>query len=95
MRDAGEVLSFADWGVCSSHLVSDGVVRPPAAGVIEAARTTDLATAGSSVLVSDAAFEFRAVTADEVLAQLIATQGVGTHFDMVDTSIQYLAFQVL
>lgn len=95
MSDAGEVLSFADWGVGSSHLVSDGVVRPPAAGVIEAARTTDLATAGSSVLVLDAAFEFRAVTADEVLAQLIASQGVCTHFDMVDTSIQYLAFQVL
>lgn len=95
MSDAGEVLSFADWGVGSSHLVSDGVVRTPAAGVIETARTTDLATAGASVLVSDAAFEFRAVTAEEVQAQLMATQGVGMHVDMVDTSIQDLAFQVL
>ena len=61
VSDAGEVRSLVDWGISSIHLVSDGVVRTPAAGVIEAGRTKATATDGSSVLVSDAAFAYSAL----------------------------------
>jgi hypothetical protein len=59
ISDAGEVRSLTDWGIASINLVSDGVVRTPTAGVTEAGRTTATATDGSTVLVSDAAFEYR------------------------------------
>jgi hypothetical protein len=56
VSDAGEVRSLADWGIASINLVSDGVVRTPAAGVTEAGQTTATSVDGSSVLVADAAF---------------------------------------
>ncbi|PUE06853.1 hypothetical protein B9Z51_13055 [Limnohabitans sp. T6-5] len=58
VSDAGEVHSMNDLGLESIHLISDGVVRTPVAGVTEAGQTTATATDGSSVLVSDAGFAF-------------------------------------
>jgi hypothetical protein len=59
VSDEGEVRSLADWGLTSIQLVSDGVQRTPADGVVEAGRSTATATDGTSVLVADAAFEYR------------------------------------
>jgi hypothetical protein len=58
VSDAGEVRGLLDWGITSINLSSDNIVRTPVAGVTEAGRTTATATDGSSVLVSDAAFEY-------------------------------------
>jgi hypothetical protein len=58
VSDAGEVRSLADLGMASINLVSDGVVRTPAAGVTEAGQTTASSADGSSMLVADAAFAF-------------------------------------
>jgi hypothetical protein len=58
VSDAGEVRSLADWGITEIHLVSDGVQRTPAPGVVEAGRTTATLTDGTHLLVSDAAFEY-------------------------------------
>jgi hypothetical protein len=59
VSDEGEVRSLADWGLTSIQLVSDGVQRTPADGVVEAGRSTATATDGSSVLVADAAFTYQ------------------------------------
>ena len=72
VSDAGEVRSLLDWGITEINLVSDGVVRTPAAGVTEAGRTTAKATDGSLVLVSDAAFDYRTALPEELLAQRAA-----------------------
>jgi hypothetical protein len=85
VSDAGEVRSLADWGINSINLVSDGVVRTPAAGVIEAGRTTATATDGTSVLVSDAAFEYRAATDVEVLMRRSA-EPVDGHLSAVEAT---------
>jgi hypothetical protein len=61
VSDEGEVRSLADWGLTSIQLVSDGVQRTPADGVVEAGRSTATATDGSSVLVADAAFTYQTV----------------------------------
>jgi len=61
VSDAGEVRSLADWGITSINLASDGVVRTPADGVVEAGRTTATAADGTSVLVADAAFDYSAL----------------------------------
>jgi hypothetical protein len=62
VSDAGEVRSLADWGIASINLVSDGVVRTPAAGVTEAGQTTATTADGSSVLVADAAFAYSSLS---------------------------------
>ncbi|PUE10577.1 putative Ig domain-containing protein [Limnohabitans sp. T6-20] len=61
VSDAGEVRSLADWGINSINLVSDGVVRAPADGVVEAGQTLAMAVDGTSVLVADAAFAYSAM----------------------------------
>jgi hypothetical protein len=61
VSDAGEVRSLADWGITEIHLVSDGVQRTPAPGVVEAGRTTATLTDGTHLLVSDAAFEYTTI----------------------------------
>jgi hypothetical protein len=58
VSDAGEVRSLAEWGIAEINLTSDGVQRTPVDGVLESGRTTATATDGSSVLVSDAGFEY-------------------------------------
>ncbi|MBP6277566.1 MAG: hypothetical protein KA393_09190, partial [Limnohabitans sp.] len=77
VSDAGEVRSLADWGISSINLVSDGVVRTPASGVIEAGRTAATATDGSNVLVSDAGFEYSSLAYS---AETVA--GLGAHIDL-------------
>lgn len=72
VSDAGEVRSLADWGITSINLVSDGVVRTPVAGVTEAGQSSAQLADGSSVLVADAAFEFRAATAAEAASHTVA-----------------------
>jgi hypothetical protein len=72
VSDAGEVRSLTDWGIASINLVSDGVVRTPAAGVTEAGRTMATTTDGQSLLVADAAFAYRTATDDELaMAQAV------------------------
>jgi hypothetical protein len=61
VSDAGEVRSLVDWGISSINLLSDGVARTPAAGVIEAGQTLAMAADGTSVLVADAAFAYSAM----------------------------------
>jgi hypothetical protein len=82
VSDAGEVRSLADWGIASINLVSDGVVRTPAVGVIEAGRTTATATDGSSVLVSDAGFEYQSLAYS---AETVA--GLGAHIDLLGVGL--------
>jgi hypothetical protein len=48
--------------VSAIQLVSDGVQRTPAQGVVEAGRSTATLADGSSMLVADAAFEYRNVS---------------------------------
>jgi hypothetical protein len=67
ISDEGEVRSLLDWGIKSIQLVSDGVQRTPANGVVEAGRSTATATDGSSVLVADAAFEYSTLALVDVL----------------------------
>jgi hypothetical protein len=67
ISDEGEVRSLLDWGIKSIQLVSDGVQRTPADGVVEAGRSTATATDGSSVLVADAAFEYSTLALVDVL----------------------------
>jgi hypothetical protein len=82
VSDAGEVRSLADVGIASINLVSDGVVSTPAAGVTEAGRTTATATDGSSVLVSDAGFEYQS------LAYSTQTvEGLGAHIDLLGSGM--------
>jgi hypothetical protein len=61
VSDAGEVRSLVDWGISSINLLSDGVVRAPAEGVVEAGQTLAMAADGTSVLVADAAFAYSAM----------------------------------
>ena len=61
VSDAGEVRSLVDWGISNINLVSDGVVRAPAKGVVEAGQTLAMAADGTSVLVADAAFAYSAM----------------------------------
>jgi hypothetical protein len=82
VSDAGEVRSLADWGIASINLVSDGVVSTPAAGVTEAGRTTATATDGSSVLVSDAGFEYESLAYS---AQTV--EGLGAHIDLLGSGM--------
>jgi hypothetical protein len=82
VSDAGEVRSLVDWGIASINLVSDGVARTPAAGVIEAGRTTAMATDGSSVLVSDAGFEYQSLAYS---AETVA--GLGAHIDLLGVGL--------
>jgi hypothetical protein len=58
VSDEGEVLRLLDWGITSIQLISDGVQRSPADGVVEAGRSTATTLDGASVLVADAAFEY-------------------------------------
>jgi hypothetical protein len=71
VSDAGEVRSLADWGLTSINLVSDGVQRTPVAGVTEAGRSAANLADGSTMLVADAAFNFRDATADELAAHAV------------------------
>ena len=77
VSDEGEVRSLADWGLTSIQLVSDGVQRTPADGVVEAGRSTATATDGTSVLVADAAFEYRTALPEEApgVAPKVAPEG--------------------
>ncbi len=59
VSDPGEMRTLTEWGITSVSVVSDGVQRTPAPGVTEAGRTTAEAVRGTSILVSDAAFEFQ------------------------------------
>ncbi|WP_346308523.1 FG-GAP-like repeat-containing protein [Limnohabitans sp.] len=72
VSEAGEVRSLADWGIASIDLVSDGVQRNPVDGVTEAGRSTATTTDGQSILVADAAFDFRDATADEQLSNMFS-----------------------
>jgi hypothetical protein len=83
VSDAGEVHSLADLGLASIHLISDGVVRTPFAGVTEAGQTTATATDGSSVLVSDAGFAYSALAYS---AETVS--GLGAHIDLLGTNMQ-------
>jgi VCBS repeat-containing protein len=67
VSDAGEVRGLLDWGITSIDLSSDNIVHRPVAGVTEAGRTTATATDGSSMLVSDAAFDYTTLTLKDVL----------------------------
>ncbi len=58
VSDAGEVRSLADVGITTIHLTSDGVVRAPAVGVVEAGQTSAAMADGTSLLVADAAFAY-------------------------------------
>jgi hypothetical protein len=58
-------------GITQINLVSDGVQRTPAAGVTEAGRSTANLADGSTMLVADAAFNFRDATADELAAHAV------------------------
>jgi hypothetical protein len=58
VSDEGEVLRLLDWGIRSIQLISDGVQRSPADGVVEAGRSTATTLDGASVLVADATFEY-------------------------------------
>ena len=58
VTEAGELRSLEAAGITSIELVSDGVVRHPAAGVTEAGHSSAIAADGSSVLVADAAFNY-------------------------------------
>jgi methionine-rich copper-binding protein CopC len=82
VSDTGEVRSLADVGIASINLVSDGVVRTPAEGVTEAGRTTATATDGSSVLVSDAGFEYESLAYS---AQTV--EGLGAHIDLLGSGM--------
>jgi hypothetical protein len=82
VSDSGEVRSLVDWGIASINLVSDGVARTPAAGVIEAGRTTATATDGGSVLVSDAGFEYQSLAYS---AETVA--GLGAHIDLLGVGL--------
>eukprot|EP01031_Cornospumella_fuschlensis_P024979 gene24979-30177_t len=83
VSDAGEVHSLNDLGLASIHLISDGVVRTPFAGVTEAGQTTATATDGSSVLVSDAGFAYSALAYS---AETVS--GLGAHIDLLGTNMQ-------
>jgi hypothetical protein len=72
VSDAGEVRSLADLGITEINLVSDGVVRTPAAGVHEAGRSTATLADGTSVLVADAGFVYHTATAAELASHAIA-----------------------
>ena len=72
VSDAGEVRSLADVGITEINLVSDGVVRTPAAGVHEAGRSTATLADGTSVLVADAGFVYHTATAAELASHAIA-----------------------
>lgn len=72
VSDAGEVRSLADWGITEINLVSDGVVRTPAAGVHEAGQSTATLADGTTVLVADASFEYHTATAAELASHAIA-----------------------
>jgi hypothetical protein len=71
VSDAGEVSSLVDWGIASIDLVSDGVQRSPVDGVTEAGRSTATTTDGQTILVADAAFDFRDATAVELALQAV------------------------
>jgi hypothetical protein len=58
LADAGEVKHLVDMGITSINLTSDGVVRTPASGVIEAGHTTAQLADGTQMLVADAAFSY-------------------------------------
>ncbi|WP_228768010.1 S-layer family protein [Limnohabitans sp. DM1] len=73
VSDAGEVRSLSDWGISEIDLLSDGVQRTPAEGVIEAGRSTASTRDGQTLLVADAAFEYRSATPEE-LAEHALTQ---------------------
>jgi hypothetical protein len=88
VSDLGEVRSLLDWGILSIDLSSDNIVRTPTAGVTEAGRTTAKATDGSSVLVSDAAFEYRTALPHELLAHPLPS-------DLAAHSVHWMAYQVL
>jgi hypothetical protein len=72
VSDAGEVRSLADVGITEINLVSDGVVRTPAAGVHEAGRSTATLADGTTLLVADASFEHHTATAAELASHAIA-----------------------
>jgi hypothetical protein len=62
VSDAGEVYKLSDLGLTSIDLTSDNIVRNPTGGVVEAGRgTADLAN-GSTMLLSDASFDFTTIT---------------------------------
>ncbi|ALK89388.1 Ig-like domain-containing protein [Limnohabitans sp. 63ED37-2] len=71
VSDAGEVRSLADLGITSIDLTSDGTTRTPVAGVTEAGRSTAQLADGSSVLVADAAFEYRSASAAEAASHAV------------------------
>jgi hypothetical protein len=78
VSDAGEVRGLLDWGITSINLSSDNIVRTPTAGVTEAGRTTATATDGTSLLVSDAAFDYHTAspaTTTLNLQDLLQTEG--------------------
>jgi hypothetical protein len=61
ISDAGEVYKLADKGLISIDLTSDNIVRNPTGGVIEAGQgKADLAD-GSTMLLSDASFDFTTI----------------------------------
>jgi hypothetical protein len=70
VSDAGEVRSLADWGITQINLVSDGVQRTPAAGVIESGRSTANLADGGTMLVADAAFAYSTATDGKAAAHL-------------------------
>ena len=62
VSDAGEVYKLSDKGLISIDLTSDNIVRNPTGGVVEAGQgKADLAD-GSTMLLSDASFDFTTIT---------------------------------
>jgi hypothetical protein len=72
--DAGEVRSLVAWSIASIDLVSDGVQRNPADGVFEAGRSIATTTDGQTILLADAAFDFREATVDGLVSVLRVSQ---------------------
>jgi hypothetical protein len=72
--DAGEVSSLVAWSIASIDLVSDGVQRNPADGVFEAGRSIATTTDGQTILLADAAFDFREATVDGLVSVLRVSQ---------------------